>query len=98
MWLGINQRYPISREENLASRPDQQAERNKRVQALQRALARLPARQQMAVALRYVEDHSVEEISIELGIAPGTVKTHLIRAIRQLRKDWPAQEEFNAAV
>lgn len=98
MWLGINQRYPIGQEESRATRPDQQAERNKRVQALQRVLARLPARQQMAVVLRYMEDRSVEEISVELGIAPGTVKTHLIRAIRQLRKDWPAQEDFDAAV
>lgn len=40
----------------------------------------LPAQQRAVVALHYLEDASVRQISEELGIAEGTVKAHLSRA------------------
>ena len=40
---------------------------------------RLPRRQAQAVALAYVYDLGVAEIAVTLGVAEGTVKTHLSR-------------------
>ena len=46
----------------------------------------LSVRQQEVFALRYVEEWSVEEVAQMLGVTPGSVKQHLFRAVRHLRK------------
>jgi RNA polymerase sigma factor, sigma-70 family len=97
-WLGLGQRQSMELEEKTTPLPDQQVEHKRQLQAIQQLLAQLPDRQRMVVVLRYFEDLSIEEIGAALGIAPGTVKTHLIRAVRQLRADWPKPEEFDVAV
>ncbi|HET7924883.1 MAG TPA: RNA polymerase sigma factor, partial [Rhodanobacteraceae bacterium] len=43
-------------------------------------LARLPEMQRAAVHLHYWFGHSVPEISVTLGVQPGTVKAWLFRA------------------
>jgi RNA polymerase sigma factor (sigma-70 family) len=48
------------------------------------AVRALPTMQAQVVALRYVEDRSVDEIAAVLDIAPGTVKSHLFRARKSL--------------
>jgi RNA polymerase sigma-70 factor (ECF subfamily) len=57
--------------------------------AFWQAVRGLPPRQAQAVALYYLEDYSVREISEVLDCSEGTVKTHLSRAreavARQLR-------------
>lgn len=58
-------------------------------EAFWQAVRRLPPRQAQAVALYYLEDYSVRQISEVLDCSEGTVKTHLSRAreaiARQLR-------------
>ncbi len=49
-------------------------------------LDELPPQQRTAVALYYVEDLSVAEIAAAMGIAEGSVKSHLHDARRRLRK------------
>ena len=44
----------------------------------------LPTRQAQCVALRYLEDRTVEEIAEILEIAPGTVRVHLHEARKTL--------------
>ena len=56
-------------------------------ETLRRALARLPRDQRVAIVLRYYFDHSETQMSIVLGVAPGTVKSRLARAIRSLSLD-----------
>jgi RNA polymerase sigma-70 factor (sigma-E family) len=51
------------------------------------ALIRLPARQRQVVALRLFLDLDTSRTAEVLGIAPGTVKEHLARAIASLRHD-----------
>lgn len=46
---------------------------------LRAALAALPVQQRTVMALHYLQDLSVADIAGELGIAEGTVKTHLSR-------------------
>ena len=60
------------------------------------ALMRLPVRQRQVVALRLFLDLDTGRTAEVLGIAPGTVKAHLARAIAALRDDLiPARQQEN---
>ena len=48
-------------------------------------LASLPRQQRVAAALFYVDGLSVAEVAAAMGIAPGSVKSHLHDARRSLR-------------
>jgi RNA polymerase sigma-70 factor (ECF subfamily) len=50
-----------------------------------RAFSKLPPRQREVFALRYVEGWSTQETAALLGIDGGSVKRHLLRAVRRLR-------------
>jgi RNA polymerase sigma factor (sigma-70 family) len=56
-------------------------------QTLVTALTRLPARQRLALALRYVHDLSDAQIAAALGCREGTVHALLSRGRRTLRRD-----------
>jgi RNA polymerase sigma factor (sigma-70 family) len=56
-------------------------------QALAVALTELPARQRLALALRYVHDLSDAEIATALGCREGTVHALLSRGRQTLRRD-----------
>jgi RNA polymerase sigma-70 factor (sigma-E family) len=65
---------------------------------LHRALKTLPKRQREVVVLRYFGDLSEREIAAELGMAPGTVKSHASRGLAALRAqldDRPLTEEIH---
>ena len=53
--------------------------------AWREALRALPTRQRDAVVLRYLVDMSEADVASALGVAPGTVKSHLNRAVTRLR-------------
>lgn len=54
--------------------------------ALAAALKALPRRQRDAVVLRHLHGYSEREVAQALGVSPGTVKTHLRRALEALRR------------
>jgi RNA polymerase sigma-70 factor (ECF subfamily) len=49
------------------------------------AFARLPEDKRRLIMLAYLRDHSRHDLSIRLGIPANTVKTHLRRALLELR-------------
>ena len=58
--------------------------------ALAERVRSLPRRQREVVALRYFAEMSTEEVAAALDISPGSVKTHLHRAMASLRELTPA--------
>jgi RNA polymerase sigma-70 factor (sigma-E family) len=76
--------------EHLAgSTPDPSTAWDERDAAL-RLIATLPAQQRAAIALRFYEDLSYEEIADLLGCRPGTARAHVSRALSTLRAQLPA--------
>ncbi len=65
--------------------PEEEAAAGEERLRIWRAFRRLPGRQREVFALRHLEGHSTPEIALLLGIAPGSVKRHLFRAVRTLR-------------
>jgi len=65
--------------------PDERAERGEMLEALERAIERLPAEQKVVLLLRTREDMSYQELSEHLGIEIGTVMSRLARAREKLR-------------
>ena len=56
---------------------------------LRDAVRALPPSQRVLVALRYEQQMSDSEIATELGLAIGTVKSRLHRALARLREEMP---------
>lgn len=75
------QRLPDPRGEN----PQTDLERQEERAALERAVRRLPLRQQQAFLLRAWEGMDVAETAFAMGCSEGTIKTHYSRAVHTLR-------------
>ena len=53
---------------------------------LEKAIKRLPDQQRLLIAAHYLKGVQYEDLADALGLPLGTVKTHLYRAKRQLRR------------
>ncbi len=62
---------------------------------LEALVAELPEKQRQVIALFYMEEKSYEEVARLLDMPPGTVKTHLFRARKELALRWQ-KENANA--
>ncbi len=65
--------------------PDEQLERRELQRAVRRGIAKLPAGQRTALALRELEGLSYSEIALVLGLSEGTVKSRIARGRERLR-------------
>lgn len=66
--------------------PEAGAVAKERLQAVWRAVSGLSERQRTVFLLRFVEDMDVREIAAATGMAEGTVKVHLFRALQAVRE------------
>jgi len=60
---------------------------------LRTAIDRLPARQRLAIVLRFLADLPVDDVAEAMGCAPGTVKSTLHAALARLHIDLNDAEE-----
>ena len=58
-------------------------------------LAGVPAGQREVLILRFVDDLSLAEIALALGLPPGTVKSRLHNALESLRRDPRTKSHFD---
>lgn len=79
-----------------AMSPEKMAGLAEQIEVLARVLDRLPAQQRAVLVLRYMEGLGIREIAETLGIGPGTVKTHLVRAVRKVRSAWAGPDKGEA--
>ena len=66
--------------------PEARLLRRERRAKLRAAVERLPMRQREVVTLSQFEGHTTREVSKLLGLNEATVRVHLFRAVRSLRK------------
>jgi RNA polymerase sigma-70 factor (ECF subfamily) len=76
---------PIAQAPSPEPQPVKRLELDEAVGALEKALARLPRRQQQAFLLRTLEGLDVAATAAAMGCSEGSVKTHYFRAVQALR-------------
>lgn len=77
---------------DVAPSPEEAALAGERRQMLADAVARLPERDRVVVALKWFAQLSEAEMAIALDCAPGTVKSRVSRALNRLRTEMPEEE------
>jgi RNA polymerase sigma-70 factor (ECF subfamily) len=75
------------RPEHGVVRPEESARRGEIRRMVESAVHRLPERQRDVFLLKHFEGLSVKEVGATLGLAEGTVKAHLSRAVHALREE-----------
>ena len=78
----------IARVEPVADQPspEERLMSSERAKQIAGAVERLPDRQRLVFTLCHVAEHSTSEVSRALGLSEATVRVHLFRAVRKLRK------------
>ena len=66
--------------------PEDRLVSSERQQAISAAVEQLPDRQRAVFTLFHVAEHSTAEVGQALGLSEATVRVHLFRAVRKLRK------------
>jgi RNA polymerase sigma-70 factor, ECF subfamily len=66
--------------------PEDRLVASERAGEIAKAVEQLPDRQRTVFTLCHVAEHSTAEVSQALGLSEATVRVHLFRAVRKLRK------------
>lgn len=66
--------------------PERTLAARQELESVMRIVASLSEQQRTAFMLRFVEDMSIQEIADTMGLEPGTVKSHLARAVGTVRR------------
>ncbi len=83
-------------DERATANPGRVLENRELGRRIEESIAALPKQQRMVFLLRHYHDLPLREIAIILGMAEGTVKSHLFRSIQSLQqrlKDYGSGEE-----
>lgn len=75
----------------LQTSPSGRAVANERIQAIERAIGRLPDDYREVIRLRYREQRSLDEIAALMGRSPSAVTMLWFRAIRRIREEFGAE-------
>lgn len=85
-WRGANEEYQEAAYSSPSQTPEEALLSRETQGHIWCAFRELSARQREVFVLRHVEEWSTEEVAEMLGMTIGSVKRHLFRAVRQLRR------------
>jgi len=86
---------PMSSQPNMPAAPEPAAQQpspedrlmsSERAKQITAAVEQLPDRQRLVFTLCHISEHTTSEVSQALGLSEATVRVHLFRAVRKLRK------------
>jgi RNA polymerase sigma factor (sigma-70 family) len=66
--------------------PEDRVLSSERARQITAAVEQLPDRQRLVFTLCHISEHTTSEVSQSLGLSEATVRVHLFRAVRKLRK------------
>jgi len=66
--------------------PEDRLMSSERARQITSAVEQLPDRQRLVFTLCHIAEHTTSEVSQALGLSEATVRVHLFRAVRKLRK------------
>jgi RNA polymerase sigma-70 factor, ECF subfamily len=66
--------------------PEDRLMSSERAKQITSAVEKLPDRQRLVFTLCHISEHTTSEVSQALGLSEATVRVHLFRAVRKLRK------------
>jgi RNA polymerase sigma-70 factor, ECF subfamily len=66
--------------------PEDRVMSSERAKQITSAVEQLPDRQRLVFTLCHISEHTTSEVSQALGLSEATVRVHLFRAVRKLRK------------
>src|SRR6185436_15246138 len=66
--------------------PEDRVMSSERARQITSAVDQLPDRQRLVFTLCHISEHTTSEVSQALGLSEATVRVHLFRAVRKLRK------------
>jgi RNA polymerase sigma-70 factor (ECF subfamily) len=66
--------------------PEDRLMSSERAKQITSAVEKLPDRQRLVFTLCHIAEHTTSEVSQALGLSEATVRVHLFRAVRKLRK------------
>ena len=87
-------RLPVSQMPGMEHTPSREAAAHETADAIQKGISALPPQRRKVVRMRYLEGRSLAEIARICKISISTVRVHLYRGIRQLRKELGRAGQF----
>ncbi len=86
-WRGRTEEFDEFKDaERVHFSAEQSASEREMQRLVWKVFGKLSARQREIFTLRHFEGWSTEEVALHLGLSQGSVKQHLFRAVRELRK------------
>lgn len=85
-WRSSNAEYRETEYQSFDRTPEQEVLAREEYSRIWHSFRQLSSRQQEVFVLRHLEGWSTEEVAKVLGLSSGSVKRHLFRAVRRLRK------------
>lgn len=88
-----NKIFSRKEEVEISSEGEKEPFEEEEFKKLNKSLKKLPSKQRIAISLRFYNEMPIKEIAQNMGISESSVKTHLSRGLKKLRKIMEAKNE-----
>lgn len=88
-----NKIFSRKEEVEISSEGEKEPFEEEEFKKLNKYLKKLPSKQRIAISLRFYKEMPIKEVAQNMGISESSVKTHLSRGLKKLRKIMEAKNE-----